>query len=831
MNYNFTERVRKVLSMARQEATRLQHDYVGTEHILLGLVREGEGVAAHVLGSLGVGIERIHERIEGAVRKGKATIALGELPYTSPAKKVLEFAVAEARELNHSYVGTEHLLLGLLRESKGIAAQVLNALGATIEDARAETLKILGPDMGASSGGAGKAGAGVTASSGGPRAGGGDRKSKTPALDHFCRDLTDLARRGELDPIIGRKQEIERVVEILCRRKKNNPVLIGEPGVGKTAVVEGLSQLVARGEATDVLRDHRVLALDMAAVVAGTKYRGQFEERLKAVTTEIARNRNVVLFIDELHTLVGAGAAEGAIDASNMLKPALARGELRCIGASTLNEYRKYVEKDGALERRFQPVIVEPPTVEETVEILQGLKRQYEDHHKVEIPDDTLTQASRLADRYITDRFLPDKAIDVIDEAGARVRIASRTTPPEVDELKSAAAVLAKRKEDAIRGQDFERAAQLRDEERELQQRIRDEKSAWEEERQRVRPKMTVDDVSFVVSRWTGVPLTRLREAETERLVNMEAELHKRIVGQDDAIAAVSKAIRRGRAGLKDPDRPIGSFIFSGPTGVGKTELARTLAEFLFADGEALVRVDMSEYMEKFSVSRLIGAPPGYVGYQDSGALTKAIRRRPYSVVLFDEIEKAHPDVFNILLQVLDEGRLTDNYGRVVDFRNTVLIMTSNLGARDISKGGLGFQAQASGSGYKFMRDKVVQEIERAFNPEFLNRVDDTIVFHPLGREEIGRIVHVLLDDVIARLKRDGIALVLTDAAVDFLAGRGYDEKFGARPLKRAIRRHLEDPLSEKILLAEFQEGDEIEVDAMPEGDALSFGAAAPTQT
>ena len=831
MNYNFTERVRKVLSMARQEATRLQHDYVGTEHILLGLVREGEGVAAHVLGSLGVEIERIHERIEGAVRKGKATIALGELPYTSPAKKVLEFAVAEARELNHSYVGTEHLLLGLLRESKGIAAQVLAALGATIEDARAETLKILGPDMGASSSGAGKAGAGVGASSGGARASGGDRKSKTPALDHFCRDLTDLARRGELDPIVGRKQEIERVVEILCRRKKNNPVLIGEPGVGKTAVVEGLSQLVARGEVTDVLRDHRVLALDMAAVVAGTKYRGQFEERLKAVTTEIARNRNVVLFIDELHTLVGAGAAEGAIDASNMLKPALARGELRCIGASTLNEYRKYVEKDGALERRFQPVIVEPPTVEETVEILQGLKRQYEDHHKVEIPDETLGQASRLADRYITDRFLPDKAIDVIDEAGARVRIASQTTPPEVDELKSAVAALAKRKEDAIRGQDFERAAQLRDEERELQQRIRAEKSAWEEERQRVRPKMTVDDVSFVVSRWTGVPLTRLREAETERLVNMEAELHKRIVGQDDAIAAVSKAIRRGRAGLKDPDRPIGSFIFSGPTGVGKTELARTLAEFLFADGEALVRVDMSEYMEKFSVSRLIGAPPGYVGYQDSGALTKAIRRRPYSVVLFDEIEKAHPDVFNILLQVLDEGRLTDNYGRVVDFRNTVLIMTSNLGARDISKGGLGFQAQASGSGYNFMRDKVVQEIERAFNPEFLNRVDDTIVFHPLGRDEIGKIVHVLLDDVIARLKRDGMSLVVTDAAVDFLAARGYDEKFGARPLKRAIRRHLEDPLSEKILLAEFQGGDEIEVDAVPEGDALSFGAAAPTQS
>ena len=831
MNYNFTERVRKVLSMARQEATRLQHDYVGTEHILLGLVREGEGVAAHVLTNLDVAIERIHERVEEAVRKGKATIALGELPYTSPAKKVLEFAVAEARELNHSYVGTEHLLLGLLRESKGIAAQVLKSLGGTIENARAETLKILGSDMGSGLSVAGPAGAGAGVPVAGPREAGRDRKSKTPALDHFCRDLTELARRGELDPIVGRKQEIERVVEILCRRKKNNPVLIGEPGVGKTAVVDGFSQLVASDEVTDALRDHRVLALDMAAVVAGTKYRGQFEERLKAVTSEIARNRNVVLFIDELHTLVGAGAAEGAIDASNMLKPALARGELRCIGASTLNEYRKYVEKDGALERRFQPVIVESPTVEETVEILQGLKSQYEEHHKIEIPEESLEQASRLADRYITDRFLPDKAIDVIDEAGARVRIANQTTTPKVEELNSELDELAKRKEDAVRSQDFERAARFRDEERELQQRIRDEKTAWEEERKRFRPKMTVEDVSFVVSRWTGIPLTRIQEAETERLVNMEAELHKRVVGQDDAIAAVSKAIRRGRAGLKDPDRPIGSFIFSGPTGVGKTELARTLAEFLFADKEALVRVDMSEYMEKFSVSRLIGAPPGYVGYQDSGALTKAIRRRPYSVVLFDEIEKAHPDVFNILLQVLDEGRLTDNYGRVVDFRNTVLIMTSNLGARDISKGGLGFGASDPASGYEFMRDKVVDEIERAFNPEFLNRVDDTIVFHPLGRTEIGRIVHVLLNDLIDRLGRDGMSLVLTEAAVDFLAERGYDEKFGARPLKRAIRRHLEDPLSEKILLAEFQKGDEIEVDAVPEGDALSFGAAAPTQT
>ena len=827
MNYNFTERVREVLAMARREAIRLQHDYVGTEHILLGLVREGEGVAAHVLGNLDVDVEKLHERVEGAVRKGKATIALGELPYTSPAKKVLEFAMAEARELNHSYVGTEHLLLGLLREKKGIAAQELNALGATIEEAREETLKVLGSDM-SSAAAVAETGAGGASAS---RPGGSKAKTKTPALDHFCRDLTDLAKRGELDPIIGRTQEIERVVEILCRRKKNNPVLIGEPGVGKTAIVEGLSQLVARGEVTDALKDHRLLALDMAAVVAGTKYRGQFEERLKAVMNEISRHKNVVLFIDELHTLVGAGAAEGAIDASNMLKPALARGELRCIGASTLNEYRKYVEKDGALERRFQPVVVDPPSVDETVEILQGLRGRYEAHHRVVIPDEALTHAARLSDRYITDRYLPDKAIDVIDEAGARARIASQVSPPEVEELKGALAAVGERKETAIREQDFERAAQLRDEERDIQRRIKEERTAWEEERKRHRPALTAEEVSFIVSRWTGIPLTRIKQAETERLVHMEDELHKRVVGQHDAIAAVSRAIRRSRAGLKDPSRPIGSFIFSGPTGVGKTELARTLAEFLFADREALVRVDMSEYMEKFSVSRLIGAPPGYVGYQDSGALTKAVRRRPYSVVLFDEIEKAHPDVFNILLQVLDEGHLTDNYGRVIDFRNTVLIMTSNLGAREISKGGLGFRAANAVSGYEKMRDQVTGEIERAFNPEFLNRVDDIIVFHPLGRAEIAEIVQIMLEDVRARLSRDGTTIVLTDAAVSFLAARGYDEKFGARPLKRAIRRYLEEPLSEKILMAEFGDDEEIVVDVMEEEEALSFGAAAPSKT
>ena len=831
MNYNFTERVRKVLSMARQEAIRLQHDYVGTEHILLGLIREGEGVAAHVLGNLNVDLDQIHERVDESVRRGKATIALGELPYTNPAKKVLEFAMAEARELNHSYVGTEHLLLGLLRESKGIAAQVLNSLGITIEEARSETLKVLGSDVG-SAGSTGTGGGGTPSpSSPSPGPSRGDKKSKTPALDHFCRDLTGLARQGELDPIIGRESEIQRIVEILCRRKKNNPVLIGEPGVGKTAIVEGLAQLISRGEVTESLVGHRVLALDMAAVIAGTKYRGQFEERLKAVMNEIGNNRNVVLFIDELHTLVGAGAAEGAIDASNMLKPALARGELQCIGASTLNEYRRYVEKDGALERRFQPVMIDPPTVEETIAILAGLRGHYEDHHKITIPDAALAQASQLSDRYITDRFLPDKAIDVIDEAGARARIASQVPPAEVGELQEKLSTVADRKESAIRDQDFERAAQLRDEEREIQRRIRDEKVAWEEERRRFRPEITAEDVAFIVSRWTGIPLTRIREAESARLVNMEEELHKRVVGQHDAITAISKAIRRSRAGLKDPNRPIGSFIFSGPTGVGKTELARTLAEFLFADSEALIRVDMSEYMERFSVSRLIGAPPGYVGYHDSGTLTKAVRRRPYSVVLLDEIEKAHPDVFNVLLQLLDEGHLTDNYGRRIDFKNTVLIMTSNLGARNIAKGGLGFQQSDPRSSYEAMRDKVNEEINRAFNPEFLNRVDDTIVFHPLSRDDIAQIVQIMLGDLRERLTESGLTLELTREAVDFLVRHGYDERYGARPLMRAIRRFIEDPLSEKILMAEFADGDELEVVVSEDGKALSIGVASPTKT
>ncbi len=820
MNYNFTDRVRKVLAMAREEAVRLQHDYVGTEHILLGLIREGDGVAAEVLRSLAADLDELLRLVEENVRPGKASASIGELPYTTRAKKVLEYAMAEARELNHSYVGTEHLLLGLLREEKGLAAKVLGELGIGLEEARAEMLKLLGSEGGEVEPGSVPA----------PAAPRGESKSKTPALDHFCRDLTELAHDGSLDPTIGRQAEIERVMEVLSRRKKNNPVLIGEPGVGKTAIVEGLAQKIDRGDVPDSLKDHRVLALDMAAVIAGTKYRGQFEERLKAIVNEISQNDGIILFIDELHTLVGAGAAEGAIDASNMLKPALARGELQCVGASTLNEYRKHIEKDGALERRFQTVIVEAPTVEETLEILKGLRKHYEDHHNVSVPDTSLEAAAKLSDRYITDRFLPDKAIDVIDEAGARSRLGAQVPPPEVQKLQAEMDELSGRKDEAIRDQDFERAAMLRDREKELQSEIRRTKDEWQKQQRELRPVVSEEEIAFIVSRWTGIPVSRLREEETQRLLRMEEELHESVVGQHEAIQAISRAIRRTRAGLKDPDRPIGSFVFCGPTGVGKTELARQLARFLFADDQALIRVDMSEYMEKFSVSRLIGAPPGYVGYEDSGALTKAVRRRPYSVVLLDEIEKAHPDVFNILLQVFDEGRLTDNYGRVIDFKNTVLIMTSNVGAREIaSTSNLGFETGESELQYDRMAEKVRDEVDRTFTPEFLNRLDEVIVFHPLSKDQIGQIVHIMLRDVQRRLEDEELTLNLSDAAVDFLVDRGYDAKFGARPLKRTIQRYIEDALSEKILMAEFAPGDEIVVEVAKDSESLVFRAASHT--
>jgi len=828
--YNFTERVRKVLAMAREEAARLHHEYVGTEHILLGLIREGEGVAAAVLQNMNVDLDEIQQKIEDTVKKGKAAQATGpDLPYTSRAKKVLELAMSEARELNHSYVGTEHLLLGLLREEKGIAAQVLTDAGVNLDAARTETLRLLGTEMPQSGGATAQQGGGGGAATPSTPASKGEKKSKTPALDHFCRDLTQLAAEGQLDPTIGRAKEIERVMEVLTRRKKNNPVLIGEPGVGKTAIVEGLAQLIANGECPESLRDHRVLSLDMAAVIAGTKYRGQFEERLKAVMNEIAQNKNIILFIDELHTLVGAGAAEGAIDASNMLKPALARGELQCVGASTLNEYRKYIEKDGALERRFQTVIVDPPTVEETVEILKGLRKKYEDHHRVTIPDTTLVTASKLSERYITDRFLPDKAIDVIDEAGARARLAAQAPPPEVSELKGKLDDNIAEKEAAVRDQNFERAASLRDKERELQADIRRKQEEWEKRRQSHRPVLGEEEISFIVSRWTGIPVTRLQEAETARLLRMETELHASVVAQEEAIKALARSIRRSRAGLKDPQRPIGTFIFAGPTGVGKTELARALARFLFADASALIRVDMSEYMEKFSVSRLIGAPPGYVGYEDSGTLTKAVRRKPYSVVLLDEIEKAHPDVFNILLQVLDEGHLTDNYGRVIDFKNTVVIMTSNVGAKDITKGkALGFAAPDTRQSFERISEKVKEEMAHVFNPEFLNRLDDVLIFHPLNQEHIKQIVGILLRDVQKRLTEEELTIRLTDAGSDFLVKHGYDESYGARPLKRAIQRFIEDPLSEKILLAEFQKGDEVEVAVSADGTKLEFRVTTP---
>ena len=806
MHDKFTERVRKVIYLAREEAARLQHDYIGTEHLLLGVIREGEGIAATVLNNLGLDLDKIRQEVENMVSASGGTMTIGEIPFTPRAKRVLELAVEEARSLGHNYVGTEHLLLGLIREGEGVAAKVLLELGVDRKRVREETLKLLGGTPSASS---------TTER---------EERPETPALNQFGRDLTLLAREGKLDPVIGREKEIERVIQVLSRRKKNNPVLIGEPGVGKTAIAEGLAQRIVSGQVPETLKSKRIVTLDLAAVVAGTKYRGQFEERLKTVMNEIRESKDAVIFIDELHTIVGAGGAEGAIDASNMLKPALARGELQCIGATTLDEYRKYIEKDGALERRFQPIMVDQPSVSDTIQILMGLRDKYEAHHGVKITDEAIVQAVKLADRYMSDRYFPDKAIDVIDEACARARLSVSTVPGEIHEIEKKLEEVIKEKEAAIRAQEYEKAARLRDREKEYRARRNDLKKSWAEAKRDKEVQVDEDLIATVLSTMTGIPVVKLAEEETRKLLRMEEELTKGVVGQDEAVAAVSRAVRRNRVGLRDPKRPIGSFIFLGPTGVGKTELARKLAAFLFDDEDALIRIDMSEYMEKFSVSRLVGAPPGYVGYEEGGQLTEKVRRKPYSVVLLDEIEKAHPDVFNVLLQVLDDGVLTDSARRKVDFKNTVVIMTSNLGGRQILSGGkhLGFkQAEEGAQQFAAIKSTVQDELKRAFNPEFLNRIDDVIVFHALTLDNMRQIVEILLGQVKERLVAQDIHLEITSEAIEFLIGKGFDPSLGARPLKRAIQRHLEDPLAEFILRGQLPAGAQVRVER--KGDELDF--------
>jgi ATP-dependent Clp protease ATP-binding subunit ClpC len=786
----FTERARRVIILAREEAERHHHEYLGTEHILLGMLKDGGGIAITVLQKAGLSIDQIRMEVERHLPRNANALIVGEIPFTPKAKKVLEYGVEEARLMGHNYIGTEHLLLGLLKEKEGIAAKVLNALGIRLVETREKILNLLQEPATKTK-----------------------EKSKTPALDEFGRDLTELAQTGKLDPVIGRENEIERVVQILSRRTKNNPVLIGEPGVGKTAIVEGLAQRIINREVPQLLFDRRVVALDLGALVAGTKYRGQFEARMKAIMKEIVQAENVMIFIDELHTLVGAGAAEGSVDASNMLKPALSRGEIQCIGATTLDEYRKYIEKNGALERRFQPIMVDPPSVEESIEILKGLRDRYETHHHLRIPDASIEQAVKLSARYVTERFLPDKAIDVMDEAGARVRLRRITPPPMVRDLQRKINEIVRLKKEKIENQEFEKAVELRDQEEDIRRQIDTLKQEWEDTHDEREIVVTEEDMAYVVSRMTGIPLSKIEEAESQRLLNMEEELHKRVVGQEEAIAVVTRAIRRSRAGLKDPRRPVGTFIFLGPTGVGKTELARALAEFLFGNESALIRVDMSEYMERFNVSRLTGAPPGYIGYDEGGQLTEQVRRKPYSVVLLDEIEKAHPDIYHVLLQVMDDGHLTDSYGRKVDFKNVVLIMTSNLSARAIEKNtSIGFQKDTEEVTFAKMKESVMNELKKTFNPEFLNRIDEAVMFHTLNMDHIKQIVDIMLLRLNKQMSERGITLEIDDNAKEWLATQGYDPSYGARPLRRAIQRHIEDPLSEEVLRGEFPQGGVVQI-------------------
>lgn len=791
----FTQRAQKVLQLAQEEAIRMKHESIGTEHILLGLIREGGGIAAKALEAIEVDFSTIEEGVEKLV--GSGTKDVGPIVhYTPRAKKVIELSVDESRKLGHSYIGTEHILLALIREGEGIAARVLNNAGVGLNKARQQVLQLLGSNESSSS------------------ASNNTASAATPTLDGLARDLTEVAREGQLDPVIGRSKEITRVIEVLARRTKNNPVLIGEPGVGKTAIAEGLAQQVVNNEVPEILRDKRVMTLDMGTVVAGTKYRGEFEDRMKKVMEEIRQAGNVILFIDELHTLIGAGGAEGAIDASNILKPSLARGELQCIGATTLDEYRKYIEKDAALERRFQPIQVDEPSVEESIQILNGLRDRYEAHHRVKITDEAIEAAAKMADRYISDRFLPDKAIDLIDEAGSKVRLRSYTTPPNLKELEIKLEAIQSEKNAAVQSQEFEKAASFRDKEQKMKEELDKTKTAWKEQQGKTESEVTVNDIAEVVAMWTGIPVSKIAETESVKLLNMEETLHERVIGQAEAVTAISRAIRRARAGLKDPKRPIGSFIFLGPTGVGKTELARALAESMFGDEDAMIRVDMSEYMEKHSTSRLVGSPPGYVGHEEGGQLTELVRRKPYSVILLDEIEKAHPDVFNMLLQVLEDGRLTDSKGRTVDFRNTVVIMTSNVGATALKTNRyVGFNLQDSDHDYEGMKSKMLEELKKAFRPEFLNRVDEMIVFHALEKEHLRKIVVLMANELASRLKEQDIELVLTEEAQLKIAEVGYDPEYGARPLRRAIQKHIEDRLSEELLKGTVLTGGRVVID------------------